>query len=90
MDHPTHDAAPGGAPDATLAAVAEIVHEVTGVEVERVQPAATLADVDMDSLSTIEVVIGVEQRLGARVPDAEVAALETVGDLVAAVERVTA
>jgi acyl carrier protein len=74
----------------TLEAVAEIVHEVTGADVAEVRPDATLADLDMDSLSTVEVVIGIEQRLGVRVPDADVAALQTIGDLVAAVERVTA
>lgn len=82
MEHPEADP--------TLEAVAEIVHEVTGADVAQVRPEATLADLDMDSLSTVEVVIGIEQRLGARIPDAEVAALRTVGDLVGAVERVTA
>lgn len=74
----------------TLQAVAEIVHEVTGADVDQVRPGATLDDVAMDSLSTVEVVIGIEQRLGVRVPDAQVSALRTVGDLVAAVERVSA
>jgi len=81
MDRPTADPLP---------AIAEIVHEVTGAEVEQVRPEATLADLDMDSLSTVEVVIGIEQRLGARIPDTEVASLQTVSDLQAAVQRATA
>jgi len=78
MDRPTADPLP---------TIAEIVHEVTGAEVERVRPDATLADLDMDSLSAVEVVIGIEQRLGVRIPDAEVASLQTVGDLQGAVQR---
>lgn len=76
-------------PDGTLPAIAEIVHEVTGVPVEAVRPESSLADVDMDSLSTLEVVVGVEQRLGVRLPDEAVKALTSVGDLVEAVERLT-
>lgn len=68
--------------------VAELIHEITGIEPERVQLDKTLVeDLDVDSLSMIEVVVGTEQTLGVRIPDEAVKDLRTVADLVGLIER---
>jgi len=68
--------------------LAEIVHEVSGRPVAAVVPEATFAgDLDLDSLTMVEVVVAAEQRFGVRIPDDDVAGLVTVGDAISYVER---
>ena len=66
-----------------LAGLAEIIAEVSG------KPAADVtldkefrADLDLDSLSMVEVVVAAEERFGIRIPDADVEGLTKVGDAV--------
>ncbi len=69
--------------DEILSGLAEIVHEVAGVLPERVVPEATLQDdLDIDSLSMVEVVVAAEEKFGVKIPDDDVANLRTVGDAV--------
>lgn len=50
---------------------------------EQITPASRFKeDLGVDSLSMIEVVIGLERRFGASIPDAELKGLGTVEDLV--------
>ena len=66
-----------------LAAFAEIVHEATGVPVDRVQPDKSFVDdLDIDSLSMVEIATMAEDRFGVPVPDSELSKLRTVGDVV--------
>ena len=39
-------------------------------------------DLDVDSLSMVEVVVAAEERFGVKIPDDQVAGLATVGDAV--------
>jgi acyl carrier protein len=66
-----------------LSGLAEIVNEVAGVEVEDVQlDKSFIGDLDVDSLSMVEVVVAAEERFDVKIPDDEVKNLSTVGDAV--------
>lgn len=70
------------------AGLADIVQEVSGVEADRVQmDAAFAADLDLDSLTMVEVVVAAEERFGVRIPDDDVTGLVTVSDAVAYVRN---
>ncbi|HEX7353757.1 MAG TPA: acyl carrier protein [Mycobacteriales bacterium] len=72
-------------------ALAEIVQEVSGVEASRVQmDAAFAADLDLDSLTMVEVVVAAEERFDVRIPDDDAGDLVTVADAVAYVQNVSA
>ena len=69
--------------DDILNGLAVIVNEVAGVPVEDVQPAKSFVDdLDIDSLSMVEVVMACEDKWGVKIPDSEVKNLRTVGDAV--------
>jgi acyl carrier protein len=71
-----------------LEGLAEIVNEVAGVPAADVQPDKSFTnDLDIDSLSMVEVVVAAEERFGVKIPDEEVKNLSTVGDAVAFIER---
>ena len=66
-----------------LTGLAEILHEVAGVQPENVTPDKSfIDDLDVDSLSMVEVVVAAEERFDVRIPDDEVKNLKTVGDAV--------
>jgi len=70
-----------------LEGLAGIVNEVAGVPVEDVQSdKAFVDDLDIDSLSMVEVVMAAEDKWGVKIPDEEVKNLRTVGDAVAYIE----
>lgn len=70
------------------AGLADIVQEVSGVEADRVRmDAAFAADLDLDSLTMVEVVVAAEERFGVRIPDDDVTGLVTVSDAVAYVRN---
>jgi acyl carrier protein len=67
-----------------LSGLAIIVNEVAGVPVDDVQlDKAFVDDLDIDSLSMVEVVMAAEDKWGVKIPDSEVKNLRTVGDAVA-------
>jgi acyl carrier protein len=67
-----------------LEGLATIVNEVAGVPVEEVQSDKSFVDdLDIDSLSMVEVVMAAEDKWGVKIPDSEVKNLKTVGDAVA-------
>jgi acyl carrier protein len=69
--------------DDILNGLAVIVNEVAGVPVEDVQPDKSFVDdLDIDSLSMVEVVMACEDKWGVKIPDSEVKNLRTVGDAV--------
>jgi len=68
--------------------LAEIVNEVAGVSTEDVTLDKSFTDdLDVDSLSMVEVVVEAEERFGVKIPDDQVKNLKTVGDAVAYIER---
>jgi len=71
--------------------LAEIVNEVAGIAVDDVQMDKSFTDdLDVDSLSMVEVVVAAEERFDVKIPDDEVKNLRTVGDAVAFIERAQA
>ena len=71
-----------------LEGLATIVNEVAGVPVEDVQPDKSFVDdLDIDSLSMVEVVMAAEDKWGVKIPDSEVKHLKTVGDAVAYIQK---
>ncbi len=66
-----------------LAGLAEVLDEVAGTPAEKVVPEATFdADLDIDSLTMVEVVVACEERWEVRIPDEALENLRTVGDAI--------
>ena len=63
--------------------LAAIVEEIAGVPADDVQlDKEFIADLDVDSLSMVEIVVAAEEKFGVRIPDDQVKNLRTVGDAV--------
>ncbi|MBB5851665.1 acyl carrier protein [Amycolatopsis umgeniensis] len=66
-----------------LAGLAEIVEEVAGVAQDDVTADKSFVDdLDIDSLSMVEIAVQAEDKFGVKIPDDELANLKTVGDAV--------
>ena len=73
------------------AGLAEIVNEVAGISAEDVQLDKSFTDdLDVDSLSMVEVVVAAEEKFSVRIPDDAVKDLKTVGDAVSFIEKAQA
>jgi acyl carrier protein len=71
--------------------LAEIVNEVTGIPAGDVLLEKSFTDdLDVDSLSMVEVVVAAEEKFSVRIPDDEVKNLKTVGDAVSYIEKAQA
>ncbi|CAB4996475.1 unannotated protein [freshwater metagenome] len=69
--------------DAVLAGLKEIVEEVAGIPAASIEMGKNFTtDLDVDSLSMVEVVVAAEERFGVKIPDDKVTELATVGDAV--------
>ncbi len=74
-----------------LADLAAIVDEIAGVPADDVQlDKSFVDDLDVDSLSMVEIVVAAEEKFGVRIPDSEVKNLKTVGDAVSFIEQAQA
>ena len=61
--------------------LADIVNEVAGIDADDVQlDKSFVDDLDVDSLSMVEVVVAAEERFDVKIPDEDVKNLKTVGD----------
>jgi acyl carrier protein len=69
--------------DEILSALGEIVEEIAGVEASEVTAEKSFVDdLDIDSLSMVEIAVQAEDRFGVKIPDDALADLKTVGDAV--------
>ncbi|WP_153504679.1 acyl carrier protein [Cumulibacter manganitolerans] len=67
--------------------LAEILEEVAGVMPEDVAPEKSFTDdLDVDSLSMVEIATAVEDKWGVAIPDEELANIKTVGDAMKFIE----
>ena len=67
-----------------LAGLAEVLEEVAGTPAADVKPEASFdKDLDIDSLTMVEVVVACEERFGVTIPDEALEQLRTVGDAIA-------
>ena len=63
--------------------LADIVNEIAGVPQEDVTPDKSFTDdLDIDSLSMVEIVQACEDKFGVSIPDDQVKNLKTVGDAI--------
>jgi acyl carrier protein len=66
-----------------LAALAEIVHKISGKPVDEVTPDKSFADdLELDSLGMDEVAASAEDDLGIKIPDEQLNELKTVQDVI--------
>lgn len=71
--------------------IAEIVEEVTGIDASEVTiEKSFVEDLEIDSLSQVEIAVQLEDRYSVKVPDEDLASLRTVGDAVAYVQKMEA
>ena len=71
--------------------LAAIVEDIAGVAADDVQPDKSFVeDLDVDSLSMVEIVVAAEEKFGVRIPDDQVKNLKTVGDAVTFIEKAQA
>lgn len=69
--------------DELIAGIAEIIEEVTGIEPSEVTVEKSFVDdLDIDSLSMVEIAVQTEDKYGVKIPDEDLAGLRTVGDVV--------
>ena len=74
-----------------LVGIKEIVEEVAGIPAASIEMDKNFTDdLDVDSLSMVEVVVAAEERFGVKIPDDQVSALATVGDAVNFIVKVSA
>jgi acyl carrier protein len=71
--------------------LAEILEEIADVQPDDVADEKSFTDdLDVDSLSMVEVVVAAEERFGVKIPDDDVQNLRTVGDAVSYIEKAQA
>jgi len=71
-----------------LVGLGEILDDVVGISADRVTPEKTFADdLDVDSLSMVEIAIAAQDRFGVEIPDDHLADLTTVQDVIDYVRR---
>ena len=63
--------------------LAEIIDEVAGVPADQVTPDKTFVDdLDIDSLSMVEIAVAAQDKFGVEIPDDQLKDLTTVQDVV--------
>jgi acyl carrier protein len=73
--------------DEIRAGLAEILKEVADVAPDQVTDEKSFTDdLDVDSLSMVEVEMAAEEKFGVKIPDDELPKLRTVGDAVSYIE----
>ncbi|MFC7450669.1 meromycolate extension acyl carrier protein AcpM [Rhodococcus daqingensis] len=74
-----------------IAGLAEIIEEVTGIEPSEVTIEKSFVDdLDIDSLSMVEIAVQTEDKYGVKIPDEDLASLRTVGDAVSYIQKLEA
>ena len=71
-----------------LAGLGEIVEEIAGVPANEVTPGKSFAeDLDIDSLSMVEIAVAAQDKFGVEIPDDQLKDLKTVQDVIDYVKR---
>jgi acyl carrier protein len=66
-----------------LAGLGEIVDEVAGVPADEVTPEKNFVDdLDIDSLSMVEIAVAAQDKFGVEIPDDQLKDLKTVQDVI--------
>jgi acyl carrier protein len=73
--------------DEIRSGLASILHEVADVDPTNVADDKSFTDdLDVDSLSMVEVAMAAEEQFGVKIPDDELPKLKTVGDAISYIE----
>jgi len=71
-----------------LAGLGEIVEEIAGVPANEVTPSKSFVDdLDIDSLSMVEIAVAAQDKFGVEIPDDQLKDLTTVQDVVTYVTK---
>ncbi|HUC56948.1 MAG TPA: acyl carrier protein [Streptosporangiaceae bacterium] len=71
-----------------LSGLSEIIDEIAGVPADEVTPDKTFVDdLDIDSLSMVEIAVAAQDKFGVEIPDDQLKDLKTVQDVIDYVER---
>jgi acyl carrier protein len=71
-----------------LEGLSEILDEVAGVPADQVTPDKTFVDdLDIDSLSMVEIAVAAQDKFGVEIPDDQLKDLKTVQDVIDYVRR---
>jgi acyl carrier protein len=74
--------------DEILTGLAEIIDDVAGVPAGEVTPDKSFVDdLDIDSLSMVEIAVAAQDKFGVEIPDDELKNLKTVQDVIDYVRR---
>jgi acyl carrier protein len=66
-----------------LAGLGEIIEEIAGVPADEVTPSKSFADdLDIDSLSMVEIAVAAQDKFGVEIPDDQLKDLVTVQDVI--------
>ena len=73
-----------------LAGLGEIVEEIAGVPADEVTPTKSFVDdLDIDSLSMVEIAVAAQDKFGVELPDDQLKELVTVQDVVSYISKNT-
>lgn len=68
--------------------LAEIIGDMVSVPIDEITPEKTLAnDLEVDSLSTVEIMVYIQDEFGCKITDEVMRKFITVGDVVDYIER---
>ncbi|MBB2913231.1 acyl carrier protein [Streptosporangium becharense] len=66
-----------------LAGIGKIVNEITGISASEVTPEKSFVDdLDIDSLSMVEIAVAAQDEFGVEIPDDQLKNLKTVKDVI--------
>ncbi|MDE3723683.1 MULTISPECIES: acyl carrier protein [Nocardiopsis] len=71
-----------------LAGLGEIIEEIVGTEPSEVTPEKSFVDdLDIDSLSMVEIAVAAQDRFGVEIPDEQLKDLKTVQDVITFIQK---
>ncbi len=71
-----------------LAGLGEIIEEIVGTEPSEVTPDKSFVDdLDIDSLSMVEIAIAAQDKFGVEIPDDQLKDLKTVQDVITFIQK---
>ncbi|TDD85776.1 acyl carrier protein [Actinomadura rubrisoli] len=71
-----------------LAGIAEIIDDIVGIDKAEVTPEKNfIDDLDIDSLSMVEIAVAAQDQFGVEIPDDELRNLKTVQDVIDFVKK---
>ncbi|MDP9866368.1 MULTISPECIES: acyl carrier protein [Streptosporangium] len=70
-----------------LAGIGKIINEITGIPASEVSPEKNFVDdLDIDSLSMVEIAVAAQDEFGVEIPDEQLKNLKTVKDVISFIQ----